>query len=24
MSFLVPVHDLMKRPGLMRELELDI
>ena len=24
MSFLVPVHELMKRPGLMRELELDI
>jgi uncharacterized protein len=23
-SFLVPVHELMKRPGLMRELELDI
>ncbi|MFM1957943.1 MAG: hypothetical protein RI929_306 [Actinomycetota bacterium] len=24
MSFLVPVHELMKRPGLMRELELEI
>ena len=24
MSFLVPVHELMKRPGLMREQELDI
>ncbi len=24
MSCLVPVHELMKRPGLMRELELDI